>query len=156
MLLQEAQGRRASATEAPAVETTKRGHGPTSLSLILSWKIQLLSESSLSGVPNQHLASPGNLSEACIFGPFSRPPESESETLIEGPSKPCSFFFFLRFHLFIHDRHTERGRDTGRGTSRHHAGIPMPDSIPEPQDHNLSQRQTLKTPEPPRCSANHV
>ena len=27
------------------------------------------------------------------------------------------FFFFLRFYLFIHERHTERGRDIGRGRS---------------------------------------
>ena len=26
--------------------------------------------------------------------------------------------FFLRFYLFIHERHREKGRDTGRGRSR--------------------------------------
>ena len=36
---------------------------------------------------------------------------------------------------------TERGRDTGRGRSRLHAGSPMRDSIPGPQDHALGQRQ---------------
>ena len=49
--------------------------------------------------------------------------------------------FFLRFYSFIHERHRERGRDTGRGRSRLHAGSPMWDSIPGPQDHALGQRQ---------------
>ena len=51
--------------------------------------------------------------------------------------------FFKRFYLFIHDRERERGRDTGRGRSRLHATSLMQDSIPEPQDHALGQRQTL-------------
>ena len=50
---------------------------------------------------------------------------------------------FKRFYLFIHERHTERGRDTGRGRSRLPVGSPMWDSIPGPQDHDLSQRQML-------------
>ena len=37
----------------------------------------------------------------------------------------------------------ERGRDTGRGRSRLHAGSVMWDSIPGPWDHALSRRQTL-------------
>ena len=45
-------------------------------------------------------------------------------------------------YLFIRD--TERGRDTGRGRSRLPAGCLMQDSISRPQDHDLSQRQTLK------------
>ena len=51
---------------------------------------------------------------------------------------------FLRFYLFIHERHTERGRDIGRGRSRLHEGSPMwepdvgphprtPGSLPEPK-----------------------
>ena len=40
-------------------------------------------------------------------------------------------------------RQRERGRDTGRGRSRLHAGTPMWDSIPGLQDHALSRRQTL-------------
>ena len=52
-----------------------------------------------------------------------------------------SFFFFLR--LFIHERHTERRRDTGRGRSRLPAGSPMWDSILGPQGHALSWRQML-------------
>ena len=39
--------------------------------------------------------------------------------------------------LFIHERHTERGRDTGRERSRLHAGSPMWDLIPGLQDHAL-------------------
>ena len=53
------------------------------------------------------------------------------------------FFFFLRFYLLIHERHTERGRDTGRGRSRLHAGSPMWDLIPGPRDHAPSRRQML-------------
>ena len=46
-------------------------------------------------------------------------------------------FFFLRFYFFIHDRHTQRGRDR----SRLHAGSPTWDSIPGLQDHALGLRQ---------------
>ena len=41
-------------------------------------------------------------------------------------------FFFLKNCLFIHERHTERGRDTGRWRSRLHAGSLMWDSISGP------------------------
>ena len=44
-------------------------------------------------------------------------------------------------YLFMKDTHTHRGKDTGRGRSRLHAGTPMWDSIPGPQDHALGQRQ---------------
>ena len=40
-------------------------------------------------------------------------------------------------------RDTERGRDTGRGRSRLHAGSPMWDSIRELQDHALGWRHAL-------------
>ena len=40
-------------------------------------------------------------------------------------------------------RDIESGRDTGRGRSRLLAGNLMWDSIPGPQDHDLSGRQTL-------------
>ena len=55
------------------------------------------------------------------------------------------FFFFLKkiFYLFFHERHTERGRDTGRARSRLPAGSSMWDSIPGPRHHTLSQKQTL-------------
>ena len=55
------------------------------------------------------------------------------------------YAFFLRFYLFIHERHTERDRDIGRGRewSRHPVGSPIRDSIPGPQDHTLSWRQML-------------
>ena len=44
-------------------------------------------------------------------------------------------------YLFMRD--TERGRDIGRGRSRLPAGSPIWDSIPGPQDHDASPRQTL-------------
>ncbi|XP_041623586.1 uncharacterized protein LOC121497892 isoform X2 [Vulpes lagopus] len=50
-------------------------------------------------------------------------------------------------YLFIHDR--ERGRDTGRGRSRLHAGSPTRDSIPGLQDRALGRRRR-QTAEPPR------
>ena len=40
-------------------------------------------------------------------------------------------------------RDIERGRDTGRGRSRLHAGSPMWDSIRGLKDHTLGQRQVL-------------
>ena len=46
-------------------------------------------------------------------------------------------------NLFIHERHTERGRDIGRGRSRLPAGSLMWDSIPGLQGHALSWRQML-------------
>ena len=48
-------------------------------------------------------------------------------------------FFFLRFYLFMRDR----GRDTGRGRSRLHAGSLMWDSIPGLQNHALGRRQVF-------------
>ena len=53
-----------------------------------------------------------------------------------------SFPFFKKI-LFIHETHTMRGRDIGRGKNRLPLGSLMPDSIPGPWDHNLSQRQML-------------
>ena len=40
-------------------------------------------------------------------------------------------------------RDTERGRDIGRRRSRLLAGSQMQDSIPAPEDLNMSQRQML-------------
>ena len=58
---------------------------------------------------------------------------SKAEFLSLAPqvSNKCSIFctFFFKI-LFICDRHTERGRDTGRGRCRLHAGSPTWDSIP--------------------------
>ena len=48
---------------------------------------------------------------------------------------------FLRSYLFIRDR--EKGRDTGRERSSLLTGSSMRDLISGPQDHVLSQRQTL-------------
>ena len=42
-----------------------------------------------------------------------------------------------------YERYIERGREIGRGRSRLPTGSPMRDSIPGPQDHALSRRQTL-------------
>ena len=53
------------------------------------------------------------------------------------------FLFFKDFYLFMTDTHRERGRDTGRGRSRLHAGSPMGDSILGLWDHTLGQRQTF-------------
>ena len=61
--------------------------------------------------------------------------------------QPCDLYTYLlflkRFYLFIHERHGERGRDTGRGRSRLSVGSPIQDSIPGPRDHDLSPRQML-------------
>ena len=50
---------------------------------------------------------------------------------------------FLKKILFILERHTERGRDIGRGKSKLPEGSPLWDSIPGPQDQDPSWRQTL-------------
>ena len=57
--------------------------------------------------------------------------------------------FFLRFYLFILERHTERGRDTGRGISRLLAGSQMQNSIP---DHRIRPwaKGRCSTAKPPR------
>ena len=54
-----------------------------------------------------------------------------------------SFFFLFKIfiYLFMRDTEGERGRDTGRGRSRLHAGSLTWDLIPGLQDHYLSQRQ---------------
>ena len=43
-----------------------------------------------------------------------------------------TFFFSLRFYLFIPERHKERGRDIGRRRSRLPAESPMQGLIPKP------------------------
>ena len=53
-------------------------------------------------------------------------------------------FFFKKkdfIYLFTRDTERERGRDTGRGRSRLHAGSLMRDSIPGLQDHTPDRRQ---------------
>ena len=48
------------------------------------------------------------------------------------------FTFFKKIiHLFMRDTERERGRDTGRGRSRLHAGSLTRDLIPGLQDHAL-------------------
>ena len=74
----------------------------------------------------------------------------ESENNLATYNISCwDFILFLRFYLFIHERHRERerGRDTGRGRSRIHARSPRQESISGLQDHALSQREA------PYCSA---
>ena len=53
------------------------------------------------------------------------------------------FCFVLKDFIYLFMSDTERGRDTGRGRSRLHAGSLMQDPVPGPQDHDLSPRQTL-------------
>ena len=50
---------------------------------------------------------------------------------------------FFKDFIYLFMRNRERGRDIGRRRSRIPVGSPMWDSIPRPQDHDLSQRQTL-------------
>ena len=51
--------------------------------------------------------------------------------------------------LFIHERHTEKSRDTGRGRSRLPTGNPMWDLTPELWDHAWAEGRR-STAEPPR------
>ena len=72
-------------------------------------------------------------------------PELKADTQPLSHPGVLRFFilFFKGFYLFIHEKHREKGRDTGRERSRLHAGSPMQDSIPGPRGHALSRRQTL-------------
>ena len=97
--------------------------------------------------------SPSNL-YAPTWGLNSQPWDQELNALPIEPARPScglTFFFFFKdfIYLFIHDSHTERerGRDTGRGRSRLHAGSLTWDSIPGLQDRALGQRQA-----PNRCA----
>ena len=51
------------------------------------------------------------------------------------------YISFKKDFIYLFVRDAERGRDTGRGRSRLHAGSPTWDLIPGLQDHALSQRQ---------------
>ena len=46
-------------------------------------------------------------------------------------------FFFKILFIYSQETERERGRDTGRGRSRLHAGSWMQDSIPGPRGHTL-------------------
>ena len=80
-------------------------------------------------------------------GPRPAQPEISGADLFDFKmdiKSPGFYSFFLRLYLFIHERHTtERGRNIGRGRSRLCMGSQMWDSIPGPQDHDLSRRQKL-------------
>ena len=69
----------------------------------------------------------------------SRPePKADAQPL----SHPgVSGVLYQRDILYLLMRHTERGRDTGKGRSRLHAGSRMWDSILGLRPHALSQRQ---------------
>ena len=54
------------------------------------------------------------------------------------PNPQFTLLFFKDFiYLFMKETERERGRDTGRGRSRLHAGSPMWDSILGLQDYTL-------------------
>ena len=59
-----------------------------------------------------------------------------------------SFFVYVRFYLFIHER--DREAETQAEGEAGSLWSLMQDSIPGPQDHDLSQRQMLKPLKPPR------
>ena len=68
-----------------------------------------------------------------IPGPRDHDP-SQRQMLNHWATRPPWYFFFLRFYPFIHERHRERGRDTGRGRSRLPIGSPKYlESCPELQ-----------------------
>ena len=73
-----------------------------------------------------------------------RPWAEGTRSTTEPPRHPHSnFIFFLRFYLFIHERHRKRGRDTGRGRNRLHVGSRTRDLIPGLKDQALGWRQVL-------------
>ena len=68
-----------------------------------------------------------------------RPPHLSHSYCLRGFLYMCVCIYYL----FIHERHSERGRDTGRGRTRLPLGSPMWDSILRPWNHALGKRQTL-------------
>ena len=65
------------------------------------------------------------------------------EMELTASGRECVFFFFFQDFIYLFMRHTERGRDTGRGRSWLHAGSPTWHLILGPWDHDLSRRQML-------------
>ena len=112
---------------------------PPSELLEQSWVILYSSETKVKGYHAFSLVSMAKL----VSGVWVETLYQDLEIIGQVPRGVGSFFFFLRFYLFIHERHRVRGRDTGRGRSRLPAGSPMWDSIPGPWDDALSRRQTL-------------
>ena len=53
---------------------------------------------------------------------------------------------FKKDYLFIHERHTERGRETGRGRSRLPAGEPDAGLDPGTWGHSEGRRCTAEPP----------
>ena len=68
----------------------------------------------------------------------------------KAPGDKTSIFFFLRFYLFIHEKHAERGRDVGRKRGRFTSGSLMQDLIPGPWIMTWAEGR-CSTTEPPRC-----
>ena len=66
-----------------------------------------------------------------------------------------NFFFKDFIYLFMRDTEREKGRDIGRGRSRHPTGSPMWDSIP---DHGIMPwaKGRHSTTEPPRHPFNYI
>ena len=89
----------------------------------------------------------------------SIPIETKFFTEIHPCSSFLSFFFFFLKIFFIHSwetqRDRERGRDTGRGRSRHYTESLTCDSIQGLQDHTLGCRrhQTAAPPGAALCSS---
>ena len=99
-----------------------------------------------SRIPTTLVLNPGNMKESAR--PYPR--DSDTTALGWGIGMLFKNIFFKRFYSFIHERHTERGRDIGRGRrSRLHAESLMWDSI---QDSGITPwaKGRCSTTEPPR------
>ena len=115
-------------------------------------------------LPTPHV--PYCLLVMCLFSFWN---SSLSSLLLQHSSVPIPqevfnrySFFKIFFHLFESERERvqERawaGREAdGEGEADSSwAGSPMQSSIPEPQEHDLSWRQTAWPAEPPRCQQSH-
>ena len=66
--------------------------------------------------------------------PGSRPEPKADPQPLSHPGTAHRKLFLKKDFIYLFMRNTERGRVTGRGRSRLHAGSPMWDSIPGPQD----------------------
>ena len=76
-------------------------------------------------------------------------PQRSEMTFLRGRKTECSHIigksgifqncFLKKYFIYSQERQRERGRDTGRGRSRLHAGSPMWDSILGLQDQALAE-----------------
>ena len=93
--------------------------------------------------PVKHNRWPKNYLEFCQQRIFKMT-WGELQELQDNETTTQFLFFFLRFYLFIHERHRERDEEAqAEGEAGSMQGVRRGNSIPGPQDHTLGRRQML-------------